>query len=119
MITVARVYLLAHVCIYRRNLQGHTLPGPHWRAVVSLVDTRKWSATPFREDLVKWVQRHTREKGRVELMAAQRVQVMVSTRSGLQTEVDADDGEDEEEEVVEEVTPGQWSRTWVSGSGDH
>ena len=41
MITGARTYIPAHQGIYHRDGQLNALPGPTWRTVVSLVDSKK------------------------------------------------------------------------------
>ena len=108
MITVARVYLPAKVGIYLGDGQDIILPGPAWRTSISLVDSIKWSTAPFRQDLVRWVERTSKDKGMSEIKAA--IQglhshyIMVSTRSGRDTAVDAD-SEDSQEELASPSTP--------------
>ena len=101
MLTVARVYLPAHLGIYIGDCQHSVLPGPEWRTAVSLVDSTKWHIKPFRQHLVTWVQTQCQQKGladlRSELETLYSRRVMVTTRSGRDTEDSLQDSSDSEQ----------------------
>jgi hypothetical protein len=101
MLTVARVYLPAHLGIYIGDCQHSVLPGPEWRTAVSLVDSTKWHTKPFRQHLVTWVQTQCQQKGladlRLELETLYSRRVMVTTRSGRDTEDSPENSSDSEQ----------------------
>jgi hypothetical protein len=95
MITVARVYLPAHVGVYMGDCQHNVLPGPSWRTAVSLVDTTKWHTPPFSQHLSSWVKRQNKGKGLSDLQQQLSLlpskAVWVTTRHGTNTLDDSDD----------------------------
>ena len=89
MLTVARTFLPAGEGTYRGDCQHDTLPGPVWRTVINLVDSCKWTTKPYSPGHVAWVKEKSQGKGLNFLhteLANLLKGVMVSTRSGLDTE---------------------------------
>ena len=104
MLTVSREYLHCQLRAYRGDHQTDSLPPPGWRTTVNLLDTRKWTISPFCPLLVAWVERHCQGKTLHHLLQHHGFQspkqILVHTRSGLETH----ESEDEEEEEDQQVT---------------
>ena len=117
-ITVARTYLPCDVGIYISDNKDDVLPHPAWRTAISLVDTTKWKGKLFGNDLEKWVTAKSKRKNLQDLKGeflANKNDIMVSTRSGLQTETENDEEIIMENDVPDEIATSSCHDDGASG----
>ena len=60
-VTVSRIYLPWDEGLFVGKKNNKALPHPHWRTVVSFVDTTRWSARIPQKSIVKWIQQQNKD----------------------------------------------------------